>query len=174
MKKTIVILIILLVITNAISIFIGYNLGINKNKMNANANKKSETIKSNGETEKQVEITLDNWQDYIELEDIEETNTDDFGDITGTVKYTILKFKENVIKSEDVKLKLEFINEKEEQFKEQITGIYDGSDDFFRMNYKLRGMNKINNSFESKQYDYRVSINDFDVINAKGTVYINQ
>lgn len=166
--------IILLVITSSISLFIGYNLGYNTNKVVTNENDENlKTIESYSEINnvpkgQPVEITIDNWQNYIELEDNEETSIDDFGDIIGTYKYTIFKFKENVIKNVDVRLKLRYDSEVSLR-EEQIVKIYDGSDQF-KTNYQLDIKNK--NGFDSKDYDCRATIDDFKVINAKGTVYI--
>ena len=171
MKKTIIIVIILLIIVSGISLFIGYNLGISANKK-----EKSDTTKSYTETNevdegKPIEITLNNWKDYMELEDVEESDVDDFGETISTAKYTIIRFKENVIKSDNVRLKLEYSDEVSlgGKWKEQIIKIYDGSDNF-KINYKLNV--KYKNAFGSKDYDYRISIDKFEVINAKGTVYI--
>ena len=168
LKKIIIIFAIALIIVSGISLFIGYNLGINNNKTEKNDNY-SET--NNDYEGNPVEITVDNWKDYIELEDIEETGVDDFGETTGTVHYTIFRFKENVIKSFDVKLKLEYNDGVvlSERQKEQTLNIYTGSDEF-KTNYMLHAKNK--NNYESKEFDYRCTIDDFEVIKAKGTVYV--
>ena len=171
MKKIIIIVIILLVMVSGISLFIGYNLEIISNKKENCDTTESYTETNRDDEGKPIEITLNNWQDYVELEDVAESNVDDFGETTSTAKYTIFKFKDSVIKSDNVRLKLKY-NDKVsigENWKEQILEIYDGSDDF-KVNYKLNVKNK--NAFGSKDYDFRISIDDFEVINAKGTVYV--
>lgn len=163
---------VLSLLISAISLFVGYNLGLNTNKVIKNENFETNKNEINNTEElQQIEITLNNWQDYVELEDVEETAKDDFGEITGTGKYTIIRFKKNVIKNDNVKLKLKYNDEVSvsEKRKEEIINVYDGSDEY-KINYKLNVKNK--NDIGSKDYDGRVTIDDFEVINAKGTVYI--
>ena len=174
-NKLMIISIILLVIIGGI--LITYILRYNYNRAIANENFETLSFENHIETDNMdkgqpIEITINNWQDYIELEDVEETSRDDFGEITSTSKYTILKFKKNVIGNDNVQLKLKYNDEVAfygENWKEQIIKVYDGSDDY-KINYKLNVKNK--NGFGSKDYDSRITIDNFEVINAKGTIYI--
>lgn len=171
-KKLIIVFMVLLLLISTITLFVGYNLGLNTNKVIENENFETNKNEINNTEElQQIEITVNNWQDYIELEDVEETMKDDFGEITGTRKYTIMRFKKNVIKNDNVKLKIKYSDQVSvnKMAKEQIIDVYNGSDEF-TINYKLFVRNK--NDFDSKDSDYRITINDFEVINAKGTVYI--
>lgn len=106
-KKQAIIYVIILVIVSGIVGIVSYNIGANnknnsilKESNNNNNSNKNDVITLTREQLAQytteLPITIDNWKDYIELEDKEEENKDAFGEITRIDKYTSLKIKDNI------------------------------------------------------------------------------
>lgn len=105
-KKQAIIYAIILVIVSGIVGIVSYNIGANnknnsilKESNNNNSNKNDVitlTQEQLAQYTTELPITIDNWKDYIELEDKEEENKDAFGEITRIDKYTSLKIKDNI------------------------------------------------------------------------------
>ena len=106
-KKKVIIYIIILIVVSGIVGIISYNIGVNSKDINGSNSivKERDNNNSNKDNEKKIvtqeqlaqyttelPITIDNWKNYIELEDKEEEQKDAFGEITRIEKYTSLNF----------------------------------------------------------------------------------
>lgn len=117
----------------------------------------------------EIPITIENWQDYISLEDIEEQNKDAFGEIKNIYKVSRLKLKDNVDYGYVVfKLKIN---------KDQLvrTDISDEVIVTIRGNYENSGTIYLaglkDKNADEKITDNTMNINNFQCIQVKGSVY---
>lgn len=157
-KKIVIIFIILLLVVGGSGIFIFSNRNINTNY---NMNIMSQQEFSQYITE--IPITTENWKDYFDIEDTEETRKDAFGDITSILKYTLLKLKDDNIYG-CITLKLKIL-ESDTTNNEQIITIYNGMK-------KQVGIGQImDKDKDNKIYDTRIDKNNIQCIQAKGTIY---
>lgn len=110
----------------------------------------------------EIPITIENWQDYIFLENVETENKDAFGDIQSTAITTHFKLKNDNMYS-NVVLKISVNN------KEMIINNIDNhyTSYYYTPTYSIQDKNT-----DEKIYDYTITEKDFKCIDTKGSVYI--
>lgn len=118
---------------------------------------------------KKVELTTENWQDYIDFENYEIENTNSFGEVIRTYKHSRLKLKDKIYCSQATALEFELTNNL----------LFWTSDTKGIVNFGSMGNT---NNFEITKlqgyplyddvYDDRITINDIKCIRTKGYLYI--
>lgn len=157
-KKTIILLIIFII---AVGIF----FAVRQSRISP-----TEQIKSNIISEEEfaqytteIPITIENWKDYVDIQDIDEEVKNDFQEVERTNKLTKLSLKnENIYGC--IVLKLKIINA-DTTDNEQIVTLYNGND-------SQAGLGMIMDKNKDKKiYDTRVGIDNIQCIQATGNLY---
>lgn len=182
-KKKVIIYIIILIVVSGIVGIISYNIGVNSKDINGSNSivKERDNNNSNKDNEKKIvtqeqlaqyttelPITIDNWKNYIELEDKEEEQKDAFGEITRIEKYTSLKMKDNNVYGY-ITIEYEITDKNLLEYPDyptQTTTIYNGNSSYRYINFIT---DKNNNKSITK--DRTFTINDMKCNRIKGKLY---
>lgn len=111
----------------------------------------------------EIPITIENWRDYVDIQDVEEEVKNDLQEVERTNKLTKISLKnENIYGC--IVLKLKIINATTTD-NEQIVTLYNGND-------IQAGMSMIRDKNEDEKiYDTRVGIDNIQCIQATGILY---
>ena len=111
----------------------------------------------------EIPITIENWRDYVDIQDVEEEVKNDLQEVERTNKLTKISLKnENIYGC--IVLKLKIINA-DTTDNEQIVTLYNGND-------IQAGMSMIRDKNEDEKiYDTRVGIDNIQCIQATGILY---
>lgn len=109
----------------------------------------------------EIPITIENWKDYIDLEDVSDEHKNDFGEITNIYKNTKLKLKDNMYGY--MILEIEYTN---------YSGRPSNKTIIISPNYFYSAAH--NKSSEKNVYDYTITTEEFNnlkCLKAVGKVY---